>query len=143
MGTGSCEPVRFGGYQIGDIMKVNVRTKTEWVQDLLPYLDALTGGRWEWIGTGGGCEALECAAIVNGVVGHVYLTDGMAGVDFFHPETFYASLHFVEGDWTADCDWVNVDLDGCFTVQSLAIRVNRLLSRPDGSVIAQCFAGVI
>lgn len=124
-------------------MRSHVQTKTERVQDLLPHLDALTGGRWEWISTGGGCEALECAAFVNGVVGHVYLTDGSAGVDFFHPETFYASLHFVEGDWTADCDWADVDLDGCDSVQLLAVRVFGLLSRPDGSVIAQCFAGVI
>lgn len=113
------------------------------VDEVIRELDAVTGGRWERISTGGGCEALMCPAVIRGTVGHVYLTDGQAGVDFFHPEMSFASLHFADGDWSSDTEWSDVDLNDIAGAEDFAELVCSLMVRPDGSAIAQCFAGVI
>jgi hypothetical protein len=115
----------------------------ETVSEVIRELDSVTGGRWERISTGGGCEALACAANFGGVIGHVFLTDGQAGVDFFHPEMSFASLHFVVGDWSSDSEWSDVDLNEVCDAEGFAELVASLMVRPDGSAIAQCFAGVI
>ena len=117
----------------------------ESVSEVIRELDALTGGRWERISTGGGCEALVCCAMIDGRIGRVMLTDGQAGVDFFHPEMSFAALAFHVRDYEDSdlSEYSDVDLNEVCDAEGFAELVASLMVRPDGSAIAQCFAGVI
>jgi hypothetical protein len=113
------------------------------VNEVIRELDAVTGGSWERIPTGGGCEALVCPALINGNIGRVFLTDGQAGVDFFHPEMSFAALAFETSNLFIDTEYSDVDLNDVCNAEDFAELVASLMVRPDGSAIAQCFAGVI
>ena len=115
----------------------------ESVSEVIRELNAVTGGYWERISTGGGCESLVCRALVNGEIGRVWLTDGQSGVDFFHPEMAFASLAFETCNLFTDTEYSDVDLNEVCDAESFAELVASLMVRPDGSAIAQCFTGVI
>ena len=114
------------------------------VDEVIRELNAVTGGYWERISTGGGCESLVCRALINGKnIGRVWLTDGQSGVDFFHPEMAFASLAFETSNLFADAEYSDVDLNEVCDAEGFAELVASLMVRPDGSAIAQCFSGVI
>lgn len=113
------------------------------VDEVIRELNAVTGGHWERISTGGGCEALVCRAWVDGGIGRVWLTDGQSGVDFFHPEMSFAALAIETCNLFMDTEYSDVDLNEVCDAEGFAELVASLMVRPDGSVIAQCFSGVI
>lgn len=107
---------------------------------IIRELDRVTGGRWERVGFGS-CEALECRAVVGGVVVSLALTDSDDGVDFW--SSGYASLFFGAWPWSVDSESSDIDLGNVSDSAEFASAIASLMVRPDGSVIAQCFAGVI
>jgi hypothetical protein len=113
------------------------------VDEVIRELNAVTGGYWERTSTGGGCESLVCRALINGKIGRLWLTDGQSGVDFFHPEMAFASLAFETVGLFTDTEYSDVDLNEVCNAEDFAELVYSLMVRPDGSLVAQCFSGVI
>jgi hypothetical protein len=75
LGAGSCEPVRFGGYQIGATLNVG-EFFAKMVNAQAQALTAATGLKWTHDGTGGGHDARD-----NGILTVGELRRWLVGLD--------------------------------------------------------------
>lgn len=95
-GAGSCEPVRFGGYRIGDIMF----TDAEINGTVLAELRDRTGVSWEIWTTGGDCQAYG-ALLPSGE--SVMMADDGALIEW--GDTTRISLGWFSAEEVAGEDW--------------------------------------